>query len=107
MIVIVLLLLLIIIIIIIITIIIIIIISSGSSGSSGGGGGGGSSSNNITFIGTNGVSTNEVTAYFMFFDRGTFWVLPLTCFYLPKRAQAYFFPNRSTIITFAAAPLWC
>ena len=27
--------------------------------------------------GTNGVSTNGVTANFMLFDRGTFWVLPL------------------------------
>ena len=27
--------------------------------------------------GTNGVSTNRVTANFMFFDRGTFWVLVL------------------------------
>ena len=26
----------------------------------------------------NGVSTNGVTPNFMFFDRGTFWVLPLT-----------------------------
>ena len=31
--------------------------------------------------GTNGVSTNEVTANPMFFDRGTFWVLPSTYFY--------------------------
>ena len=32
--------------------------------------------------GTTGVSTNGVTANFMifFFDRGTFWVLPLTYF---------------------------
>ena len=28
--------------------------------------------------GTNGVSTNGVTAFLMFFDRGTFWVFPLT-----------------------------
>ena len=28
--------------------------------------------------GTNGVSTNGVTANFMLFDRGTFWVLRLT-----------------------------
>ena len=26
---------------------------------------------------TNGISTNGVTADFMFFDRGSFWVLPL------------------------------
>ena len=56
--------------------------------------------------GTNGVSTNEVTADFMFFDGGTFWVLPLTYFYLPKSARAYLFPNLSNkSITFAAAPL--
>ena len=29
---------------------------------------------------TNGVSTNGVTASLLFFDRGTFWVLPLTYF---------------------------
>ena len=34
--------------------------------------------------GTNGVSTNEVTALGMSFDRGTFWVLTLTYLYLPK-----------------------
>ena len=27
------------------------------------------------------------------FDRGTCWVLPLTSFYLPKSARAYFFPQ--------------
>ena len=42
--------------------------------------------------GTNGVSTNGVTANFMFFDRGTFGVLPLTYLYLPKSARAYLFP---------------
>ena len=55
--------------------------------------------------GTNGVSTDGVTADFMFFDRGAFWVLPLTCFYLPKSARAYLFPNLSEFIPFAAAPL--
>ena len=44
--------------------------------------------------GTNGVSTNGVTANYMFFDRGTFWVLPLT-----------FFLNLSKSITFPEAPL--
>ena len=29
----------------------------------------------------------------MFFDRGTFLVLPLTYFYLPKSARAYLFPQ--------------
>ena len=47
-----------------------------------------------------------VTANFMLFDRGTFWVLPLTCFYLSTKVPGHtFFPNRSKIITFAAAPL--
>ena len=55
--------------------------------------------------GTNGVSTNGVTAFFLFLTRGTFWVLPLSYFYLPKSARAYFFPNLSKIITFAAALL--
>ena len=55
--------------------------------------------------GANGVSTNGVTANLMFFDRGTFWVLSVTYFYLPKRARAYLFPNLSKLITFAAAPL--
>ena len=41
----------------------------------------------------NGVSTNGVTAIFVFFDRGTFWVLPLAYFYLPKSVRAYLFPQ--------------
>ena len=49
---------------------------------------------------------NGVTANFSFSDTGTFWVLPLTCFYLPKSARAYVcLPNLSKFITFAAAPL--
>ena len=55
--------------------------------------------------GTSGVNTSGVTASFMLFDGGTFWVLPLSYFYLPKSARAYFFPNLSKFITFAAAPL--
>ena len=55
--------------------------------------------------GTNGVGTKEVTADFCFFDSGTFWVLPLTCLYLPKSARAYLFPDVSNILTLAAAPL--
>ena len=42
--------------------------------------------------GTNGVDTDGATAKFMFFDRGTCWVLPLAYFYLPQRARAYTFP---------------
>ena len=41
----------------------------------------------------------------MFFDRGTFWVLPLAYSYPPKSARAYSSPNLTKIITFAAAPL--
>ena len=41
--------------------------------------------------GQNGVSTNGVTANFMFFDRGTFWVLPLTYFYLPQSVKTHYF----------------
>ena len=60
----------------------------------------------ITRQGKNGVSTNRVTAICVF-DRGTFWVLPLTYFYLPKSARAYLLPQsvESTFITFAADPL--
>ena len=42
---------------------------------------------------------------FMFFDGGTFWVLPLTYFIFPKVPGCACFPNRSKSITFAAAPL--
>ena len=56
--------------------------------------------------GTNGVSTNGVTANCMFlFDRGTFWVLPLTYFYLPKSARAYLFPRSAKMHDFSATPL--
>ena len=43
--------------------------------------------------GTNGVSTNGVDVNLMFFDRGTFWVLPLTYLCLSKSARAYLFPQ--------------
>ena len=55
--------------------------------------------------GTNGVSTNGVTANFMFVERGFFWLLTLTYFYILKIARAYLFPNLSKFTTFAAAPL--
>ena len=42
--------------------------------------------------GMNGVSADGVTANSMFFDGGTFLVLPLTYVYLPKSARAYLFP---------------
>ena len=55
--------------------------------------------------GTNGVSTNGVTAKFMCFDRGIFWVLPLTYFYLPKRARAYLFPQSVKSPYFFSGPI--
>ena len=55
---------------------------------------------------TNAFSTNMATAYFMFFDRGTFWVLPLTYFYLPKSARAYLFlPKFVKIRYFCSGPI--
>ena len=55
--------------------------------------------------GATGVSTNGVTANFMFFDRWTFGGLQLTYFYLPKSARMYLLPNLSKIIICAADPL--
>ena len=56
--------------------------------------------------GTNGVSTNGVTAILsMFFDRGIFWVLPLSYFYLPKSDRAYLFPQSVKIHYFCSGPI--
>ena len=55
--------------------------------------------------GTNGVSTNGVTANFVSVDGGTFWALPLTYVYIPRSARAYLFPQSVKSVTFAAAPL--
>ena len=55
--------------------------------------------------GTNGASTNGVTANFIFFDRGPFWVLPLTYFYLPKSARAYLFPQSVNNNYFCSGPI--
>ena len=52
--------------------------------------------------GQTGVSTNVVTANFMFWG-GTFGVLPSTYFYLSKVPGRTFFPNLSNFVTFAAA----
>ena len=55
--------------------------------------------------GTNRVSTKLSLQMFMLFDRGTFRVLPLTYFDLPKSARAYLFLQSVEIhISFAAAP---
>ena len=55
--------------------------------------------------GTNGVSTNGVTANVMFVDRGTFWVFPLTYFYIPKSARAYLFPQSVNIPYFCSGSI--
>ena len=55
--------------------------------------------------GTNGVSINGVTADFTFFDRGTFWVLPLIYFYIPKSARACLFPQSVKIDYFCSGPI--
>ena len=55
--------------------------------------------------GTNGVSTNGVTATFKFFDRGTFRVLPLTYVYLPRSARAYLFPESVKNCCFRSGPI--
>ena len=39
----------------------------------------------------------------MFFDRGTFWVLPLT--YLPQSARAHLFPQFVKIHYFCSGPV--
>ena len=46
-----------------------------------------------------------VTASFMFFDRGTFWVSPLYYFYLPKSARAYLFLQSVNIHYFCSGPI--
>ena len=55
--------------------------------------------------GTNGVSTPGVTATFISFDSGTFWVLPLTYFYLPKSARPYLCPHSHKIHYFCSGPI--
>ena len=59
----------------------------------------------VLWKGTNGVSTNGVTANFMLFDRGTFWVLPLIYFYIPKSAMAYLFPQSVKNPYFCSGPI--
>ena len=55
--------------------------------------------------GTNGVSTNGFPADFKLFGRGTFWVLPLTLFHLPKSATAYLFLQSIKIHGFCSGPI--
>ena len=40
-----------------------------------------------------------------FFDRGTFWVPPLTYFHLPKSARAYLFPQSVKTHYFCSGPI--
>ena len=56
--------------------------------------------------GTNGVSTNGVTAFLLLFDRWAFGVLPLIYLHLPKSAKAYLFPPIcQQHMIFAATPI--
>ena len=55
--------------------------------------------------GTDGVSTNGVSANVVLFDRGSFWVLPLICFYIPKSARAYLFPQSVSFYYFCSGPI--
>ena len=41
----------------------------------------------------------------MLFERGTFWVLPLTYFHIPQRAWAYLFPQSVKIHYFCSGPI--
>ena len=52
-----------------------------------------------------GVGTNGVTAIFILFDRGTYWVLPLTYFYIPKSARVYLFPQSVKVHYFCSDPM--
>ena len=55
--------------------------------------------------GTNGVSTNGVTANLRLCDRGTFRVLPLAYFYLPKSARASLCPQSVRMHYFCSGPI--
>ena len=57
------------------------------------------------YIGTTGVSTHGVTAKFMFLDRGTCRLLPLTYFYLPRSAREYRFPQSVKVQNFCSGPV--
>ena len=59
----------------------------------------------MTRKGTNGVGTDGVTASLQLFDSGTFWVLQLTYFYLPKSARAYLFPEYVKMHYFCSGPM--
>ena len=42
---------------------------------------------------------------FLIFDRGTFWVLSLAYFYLPKSARAYLVPRSVKVHHFCSGPI--
>ena len=52
-----------------------------------------------------GSALTGVTANFVFFDRGTFWVLLLTYLYIPKSDRAYLFPQSVRIHYFCSGPI--
>ena len=54
--------------------------------------------------GTNGVSTNGVTATFMLLAEGPFGYSRYPTFIFPESARANFFPNPSKFITFSQRP---
>ena len=43
--------------------------------------------------------------FHVLFDRGTFWVLPLICFYLPKSARAYLFHHSVKLTYCCSGPI--
>ena len=51
------------------------------------------------------AAKNPRCVCFVVFDRGTFWVLPLANFYLPKNARAYLFPQCVKIHYFCSGPI--
>ena len=55
--------------------------------------------------GTNGVSTNWVTANVMLFYRGTSGVLLLTYVYLSNSARVYLFPQSDKVHYFCSGPI--
>ena len=61
----------------------------------------------LTREGTNGVSTNWVTAHFMLLDRGTCWAnTPVNLMlYSPKSARAHLFPQSVKIYYFCSGPI--
>ena len=51
------------------------------------------------------LTGSTMPAIFRFVDRGTFWVLPLTYFDLPKSSRVYLFPQSVRIHYFFSDPV--